>query len=143
MPLDDWIAKYPRVQALLQQPGEVLNYTVDVAETERVESLYAQLRVLFPPDRSGPTTGEWLRALLEAEATGNSATGPCQAAEGTDEQHGPCCGRPGILDPWKHIYACPRHLLPVFAYKAQRTSQDLGPHEEPVDDARDDDGTDA
>ncbi len=124
MPLEDWIAQYPQVQALLQQPDEVLEYTVDTAEMELVEDLYARLRVLCPTDRSGPLASDWLRALLGAEAEGYPATGPCQAAEPEDVE---CCGRPGILDPWQHAYACPRHLLMVFADEARRRSWDVGP----------------
>jgi len=36
MPLDDWIAKYPQVQALLQQPDEVLEYEVDAASVSQL-----------------------------------------------------------------------------------------------------------
>lgn len=45
MPLRDWISNYPRVQALLQRPGEVLDYAPDsalatVPEGERPTRLY-------------------------------------------------------------------------------------------------------
>jgi hypothetical protein len=40
MPLNDWMAKYPQVQALLQQEGEVLAYAVDgEAEAPRPPAL--------------------------------------------------------------------------------------------------------
>jgi hypothetical protein len=41
MPLHDWIAKYPGVQALLQQPDDCLDYTVDESQSGRLMGLAA------------------------------------------------------------------------------------------------------
>lgn len=43
MPLQGWISNYPRVQALLQRPDEVLDYTPDCDRLAGLESLLAEI----------------------------------------------------------------------------------------------------
>jgi hypothetical protein len=46
MPLADWIHKYPQVQQLLQQPDEVLEYTVDAEQTHGGATMDGRTRAM-------------------------------------------------------------------------------------------------
>lgn len=43
MPLRDWISNYPRVQALLQRPDEVLDYAPDSDPPPSLEALLEEV----------------------------------------------------------------------------------------------------